>query len=207
MFIVGKYEASEVARPEGDVQVAVDAYGRVKPSGGTAGTPSGAVQSVQGVTDGTPIPSVGQGDVLDLTPVLDTGIYADNEVLFITQELANAVRVAAGRALPINLEVLDEDDQGQPFDLLFLDSNVSIGTLNAAVSITDANARKIIGRYQVLTGDYYDLGGARYASISLDPKWLKAAAASTSLWVAGVSRGTGTYTASGLKIKIGVSWD
>lgn len=30
MFIAGKYEASPVARPEGDVQVAVDAYGAVK---------------------------------------------------------------------------------------------------------------------------------------------------------------------------------
>ena len=36
---------------------------------------------------------------------------------------------------------------------------------------------------------------------------LKAAAASTTLYVAAISRGTGTYTASGVRLKLGLVWD
>jgi hypothetical protein len=54
MFIAGKYTASPVAGVDGqDIQVAVDQYGNVKTAGaGTAGTPSGGVQSVQTPADG-----------------------------------------------------------------------------------------------------------------------------------------------------------
>jgi hypothetical protein len=48
-YITGKYTASPVAGADGqDIQVAVDQYGNVKTAGaGTAGSPSGGVQSVQ----------------------------------------------------------------------------------------------------------------------------------------------------------------
>jgi hypothetical protein len=50
-YITGKYTASPVAGADGqDIQVAVDQYGNVKTAGaGTAGSPSGGVQTVQGL--------------------------------------------------------------------------------------------------------------------------------------------------------------
>lgn len=172
---------------------------------------------------GNPVEINGLGDVLDFTPVLDTSQYADGDVLFITQILPKAVRfnteIITGndqrkgcRAWLTGVTVLDEDDQGAAFDLLFLDTNVSIGTINQAVSITDANARKILGRLPIGSGDYYDLGGCRFADVAPPlPMLLKAAPpvgqANRDLWVAGVSRGTGTYTASGMKLKFRLAWD
>ena len=145
------------------------------------------------------------GDVLALTPTLDTAIYADGDVLFDTVAIANAANSGVEFMQVVTINVLDEDDQGAAFDLLFLDSNVSIGTVNAAVSVTDANARSILGRVSVASGDYYDLGGCRIATVRLSgPLALKVAAGATTLYVAGVSRGTGTYTASGMKLKIGI---
>lgn len=167
-----------------------------------------------------PVQIDGLGDVLDFTPVLDTSIYADGDVMWITQILQGALRLndvnPAGlgrRCWLTGVTVLDEDDEGSAFDILFLDSNVSIGTLNNAVSITDANARKIIGRLPISSGDYYDLGGCRFADVAPPlPMLLKGAAPSgqpnRDLWVAGVCRGTPTYTAAtDLKLKFRLRWD
>lgn len=144
------------------------------------------------------------GTVLDFTPVLDTSIYADGDVLFDTAALASAFDYAAGVRTLQSVQVLDEDDQGIKIDLIFLDSNVSLGTFNGAPNISDANARKIIGSCSILTTDYVDFGGARIGSKGNIGQLLKAAAASTTLYVAGITRGgTPTYTASGLKFKFG----
>lgn len=145
------------------------------------------------------------GDVLALTPTLDTNIYADGDVLFDTVAISNAAAPSVEFMQVVSVNVLDEDDQGAAFDLVFLDALVSLGTVNAAVSVADANARSILGRIPIASGDYYDMGGCRIATVRLSgPLALKVAAGATTLYVAGVSRGTGTYTASGLKLKIGI---
>lgn len=158
-------------------------------------------------SDQTPLPQVGQGDVLDVTLSLDTNAYGDGDVLADTQAVTGAFRAAGGRAFLKNIIVLDEDDQGQGLDLIFLDANHSIGTENSAPSVTDANARTIIGRLQIPSGAFYDLGGSRIAFIDAGMIMLKAAAASTTLYVAAISRGTGTYTASGIRLKLALVWD
>jgi hypothetical protein len=146
-------------------------------------------------------------DVLDLTLSLDTSIYADGDVLADRQELANAVRFAGGVAYLHSLFVLDEDDQGVDFDLIFLNADVTLGTENAAASITDANARTEIGRVSVVAADYYDQGGSKVACIKNIGLMLKAAPGVTSIYVGAISRGTGTYTVSGIRLKLGLMWE
>jgi hypothetical protein len=144
------------------------------------------------------------GTVLDLTPVLDTNIYADGDVLFDTIALASAFDYGAGVRTLQSVHILDEDDQGVALDLVFLDTLVSLGTFNAAPNISDANARKVLGWLHFATTDYIDLGGSRIAIKTGIALMLKAAAASTSLFVAGITRGgTPTHTAAGLKLKLG----
>jgi len=144
--------------------------------------------------------------VLDLTLSLDTNIYADADVLAATQEVPLAFSAPGGTLTLRNVVVLDEDDQGIAFDILFLNAASSIGTENAAVSVTDALARTIIGRVSVAGGDYYDLVANRLAVVSNINQVLRAAEGSTSLYVACVSRGAGTYSASGIKLKFGVTY-
>lgn len=142
-------------------------------------------------------------DVIDLTLSTDTNVYADNEVLADTQELPLAVKQPGGIARLVSLVVLDEADQGAAFDLIVLDADVSIGTENGNVAITDTNARRIIGRVAIASGDYYDLVGSRIAVKNSIDQILKAASGSTSLYVAAISRGTGTYAASSIRLKFG----
>jgi hypothetical protein len=154
------------------------------------------------------IGSVGSGlVVLDLTLTLDTNIYADGDLMVDATALTTAVRVAAGTSRLVSVVVLDEDDQGVAFDLLFLNAATSLGSLNAAVNLTDAMGRTLIGKVAVATGDYYDFGGCRAAFKSDLNMLLKAASASTTLYVAAVSRGAGTYTAAGIRIKVGLVQD
>lgn len=144
-------------------------------------------------------------NVIDVTLSLDTSAYADGDVLADTQEVAGLFPAGGGCMVLQSVTVLDEDDQGVGLDILFLDSNVSLGTENSAPSISDANARSILGRVSVTASDYFDLGGSRIATIAGLGLVLKGAAGATSVWVAAVTRsGTPTYTAAGLKLKLGV---
>jgi hypothetical protein len=162
---------------------------------------------------GSILKNVGYSDVLDVTLSLDTNIYADGDVLAATQEIASAVRIAAGRALPLSLQVVDEDDQGTALDLLFFRSNISIGSENAAFSIDDAGSRDLLGWVRVAATDFTDWGAFRTATIkNSDAAWhmglWEAAAAATSIYVAAIVRsGTPTYSASGIRLKISVVQD
>lgn len=146
----------------------------------------------------------GLADLIDVTLSLDTLIYAAGDVLADTQALANAVRVNGGRAILQSLTVVDEDDQGQPLDLVFFGATQSLGIENAAVSITDLAARDILGIVPVVAADFIDLGGVRTATLRNVGLLLEAAAASRDLFVGAISRGTGTYTLNGLRLRLGL---
>jgi hypothetical protein len=139
--------------------------------------------------------------VIDITPVLDTSAYADNDVLFVPIALPTyraANQTGPARKL-VSVVILDEADQAQDIDLIFLNGDATLGTFNGAVNISDADARKILGTVSVLIADYCDTINSQVATkrdinlIMQNPTY-----------IAGVLRsGTPTYTASSLKIKLG----
>lgn len=173
------------------------------------GTTTPVVSTSADVTGGhrEEVLASGHGDGFEVTLSLDTSAYADGDVLADTQTLTDAVRVAGGRALLHSLVVIDEDDQKQTFDLLFFSANRSLGTENAAPSISDANARDFLGSVRVSTGDYLDLGGVAVATVRNVGLFLEAAAGSRDLYLGAIVRGAATYTASGLRLRLGLLWD
>lgn len=142
-----------------------------------------------------------QPNVYDVTPVLEASILADNDVFFIATEVPGVFDKGLPRILD-SVEVLDGDDQATEFDLIFFNATATIGTLNAGVTISDADAAKVIGRVSFLTTDAIDLINSTLfvkTGIGLIMKGV-----TSSVWVAGVVRsGTPTYTAAGFKIKLG----
>lgn len=156
----------------------------------------------------TPNPMVGLSDVLDVTLSLDTSAYADNDVLAAPQEVTNFFRKPGGVAILQSLELIDEDDQAIDVDVVFLNANGSIGNENAAFAPADSVARTIIGKVSLTSTDYMDCSNSQIAFKGLLGWPMKAAADTTSVWVAAVVRsGTPTFTASGIRLKIGVIWD
>lgn len=140
--------------------------------------------------------------VHELTLSLDTNVYAAGDVLADRQELAGVVGLGAGCGVIQSVVLLDESDQAQALDLIFLSADVTLGTENAAVSISDTNAGYIVGVVEVAAGDYVDLGGCQVAHKENLGIGFQTAAGSTSLYVGAVSRGTGTYAASAIKLKV-----
>lgn len=152
----------------------------------------------------THIGQVGSNDdVIDVTLSLDTSAYADLDVLADTQSVSSVARVNAGVVILESITVIDEDDQKQGFTLIFLDTNNSLGTENSPPNISDANARQILGFVKILAADYVDLGGVSIACIRGIGLEMKAAAGVTTMYVGAILNGTGTYTASGIKLKLG----
>ncbi|MCV0395465.1 MAG: hypothetical protein K5872_22215 [Rhizobiaceae bacterium] len=145
-------------------------------------------------------------DVVDVTLVADTNAYADNDVLAVPQEVHSVFLEAGGTRLLHSVMLLDEADQGQDIDLLFFNADATLGTINSAVSISDADARKLIGKVSIVQADYSDLVNSQFASKGDLNMVLKAADPSASLWIGAVVRsGTPTYAADSIKLKLGLA--
>lgn len=145
-------------------------------------------------------------DVIDVTLVTDTNAYADNDVLVIPQKVVGFFTSPGGTRRLKSIVLLDEADQAQDIDLLFFNADATLGTINAAVSMSDADARKVIGAVSLVAADYVDLVNGQVA-VKQGLDWiLKAADDEADLWIGAVCRsGTPTYAASSLKLKLGVA--
>lgn len=149
---------------------------------------------------------VGASDiVVTITPTLAAEAHSAGDLLFDSTEIANAVRVAAGTAIVQSITVVDKGDQKPEINLLFANAATDFGTLGAAPDPDDTEAATVIGVVNVPSGDYVDLGGASVATVSNVGLLLKAGAATTSLYLAGIAVGTPTpASTSDLVISIGL---
>ena len=150
---------------------------------------------------------IGESDLLDVTLVLSTDQYASGDVLVVPQEIAGAMRVNGGTGVIQSIEVLDKDDQGGILDLVFFSESASLGTINAAVSISDTDAALKLGTVEIVAADYVDFINSQSVTIPNVGIGLKAAADSRSLWIGAISRDTKTYTASGIVLRIFILQD
>ncbi len=107
-----------------------------------------------------------------------------------------------------SIQIIDQDDQKAAFDIYYLSANNAMGTENSGPSISDANATTVVGPFSVAVADYKDLGGASVAKIVNIGQPIIAASGTSDGYIA-VVNGTGapTYTASGIKLRIGVLLD
>lgn len=131
---------------------------------------------------------------------LDTSIYASGDLLADTQAIAGALRVAGLTSKLTALTLLDKDNNtAAQIDVVFLRSNTSMGAENSAPTISDANAgTEIIGVVQVLAADFVAIGTGKQATKILPVPMDLYAAAGTTVYVALITRGTPTQTASGI---------
>jgi hypothetical protein len=153
-----------------------------------------------------PVPASGFLERVEAILTLDTNIYATNDLLADTQEIASAFVNSHPVAL-FDLRIVDEDDQGTAVDIYLLRSNTSLGTENNAFAPTDAMSREMLKRIVIAAGDWYDEGAFRVASKALPDGigCILKPTAGTSLYIAAVCRsGTPTYTANGIRVQLGL---
>lgn len=140
--------------------------------------------------------------IFEVKPALDTAAYTAGDTLFVTTEIPNAFIGSRGNALLHSICINDKDDAESQIDLVFLRSNTNIGLLNNAPSISDANADEIIAVVPCST--MYDMGGCRVL-VANTVGQIVYCSSGTSLWVAGITRGAPTHSATGLTVKIGLA--
>lgn len=144
--------------------------------------------------------------VSDLT--LDTSAYADGDVLSDGITITNAVRASTLTSLITDICVIDKSDQGQPFEILFFSQSITLtGAKNAAWAVSNSDMDYFLGIVSIGTGDYIDLGSNRVAHIRNLGLQIKNTASSTSVFMYTRSRGTGTYSVNGLRVKVGIVRD
>lgn len=141
----------------------------------------------------------GNTKTVDMTFVLDTNIYESGDVLSDRVVCPACMRVDNGTGVLSGFSLHDEDAQGIECDMVFLSANVALGTINTAPSITDANARNILGIVNVPAASWVDLGAAKVATILNVNLPIKPVPGTDDIYVALITRGTPTHTASGIR--------
>jgi hypothetical protein len=134
---------------------------------------------------------------ITVTPVLDTNAYAAGDVLFAATELDFGNALVSG--VIKHASILDQDDQAaQTITLYFAGSTFTLGTVNSAISISDADAAKLLGTAAVTTST--DLINSRFGQNT--DIGLPFTVNGGSLYVAASTGGAGTHSASGLKLRV-----
>jgi hypothetical protein len=141
-------------------------------------------------------------EVITFTPVLNASVLANNEVFMVDHEVKGVFNKNLPRKLQ-SIVVLDGDDQNVAFDLVFSSAAITLGTANDVVSITDANAANVLGvvKFVVATHAQDFINSIVFVMANIG---LIMQGTSSSLFVSAIVRsGTPTFTASGMKIKLG----
>lgn len=141
----------------------------------------------------------------EIIPVVTAVQYTAGDVLFNTTELANAFPANGGTITLEEVFVFDRDDQGVEMDIVFLNAAYDLGTVNSPLDILAAEATAIQAFITLATWE--DMTAFKMAWIRPPNvgEVMKAAAASRSLYVAGISRGTPTHSVGGLTVRVVVS--
>lgn len=128
-----------------------------------------------------------------VTPTISTSIYAAKDNVGGVMEFTNAAATSGGTIEVLNVQVVDNDQEMAPFDLVFFDRNPASGTFtdNAAMDPTDAELATVVGVLSI--GSYADLNDNAVADI---PYGRTMVLNGTSLYGALVARTTPTYTAT-----------
>ena len=147
-------------------------------------------------------------DLIDIDLLTDTAAIANNQIISDYVEIPYAVSESGGSCILQSITLLDDGDQGAAMDLVFATADTDLGVLNQAVSDDDAGAGGILGF--VSLSNYFDGVAWKLATKTNIGLVLKAAAGSTSIYVAAVNRSGADvdYVATDdLHLRIGVVKD
>ena len=195
----------------GTAVMAADAVGAASSPGASERIPyqkldHGAAGSSSPVTVLNPLPVGQKIEWIQITPTLDTSIYASGDLLFDVTTITSAALGSGGAVELVSCVVTDEDEQGTAIDIYLTSSSTSWGSLNAAVAATDAMSRSIQAYVPIAAADFKDIGGALVAmpTTSKNMGIICETSGSANLYAVGIVRsGTPTYTASGVRISLG----
>lgn len=137
------------------------------------------------------------GDVIDVTPTIQAAAYDTGDVLFSsTATITDAMRINAGKGKLESITLIDKGDQGAKVTLVFFKSTESLGTVNVAPSIADADIENTLGYVIIDTTDYLDVGGAKFATLKNIGLLVESDTGSKDIFFSAIVTGTPTYAST-----------
>jgi hypothetical protein len=178
---------------------------------GTFGTPATTeVLSMQGGAGMTPVATVGKSVTKTITMTADTAIMASADIIADTQQMDAAFRVADGTGVINCITVFDPDDNAAfAFDVYVHRTTTSMGSENAGITISDANAAAgIIGVVSFATTDAKDLINGRMYHKSNLGLVVSAVSGTDDLYFSIVNgSGTPTFAGGSIPMVVGILQD
>jgi hypothetical protein len=152
----------------------------------------------------------GKTVVKTITMTATTTILAAADIIADTQQMDAALRVTDGTGVIQSMTVFDPDDNAAfAFDVYIHNTSTSMGTENAAISISDANAAAgILGVVSFATTDAKDLiNGRMYHKANLGIP-VTAVSGTDDLYFSVVNgSGTPTFAGGSMPIRVGILQD
>ena len=102
--------------------------------------------------------------VIRLTPTITGVQYANNDILFDTAEMVNAVESPGGASKLVNVSLWTKSNDVFDIELLFFQVDQSMGTVNAGRNVSDADwaTAKYLGHLVLnCSEEDYNYGGGR----------------------------------------------
>lgn len=147
-------------------------------------------------------------DIFEVTLTLDdSGAYADGDLLAESQSIGDVLEDCTAPSVILqSLVLLDKSDQGEDLDILILSAEEDLGTENSAIAISDAEAGSILTLIPIVSSDYVGLVNSQIVVKNAQDEGMGVLckpASGINLWIAAISRGTGSYATDGIEIKLG----
>lgn len=141
----------------------------------------------------------GARTVVDVTFVSQAAAFAAGDVLTDQISVPGVTRFNNGTALLTDLIILDGDDNtAAAMTVVLFSANVTLGAMNGAIGISDADALNILGIVQIAAGDWQDLINSRAAHKTGLNIGIKPVSGATNIYAQLVTAGSPTQTVSGL---------
>jgi hypothetical protein len=142
---------------------------------------------------------------VSVQPTLDTDAYTANDAIGGMLTFSGAVRGQSTTGVLQTVVIIDDDLQDAETELWLFDQSFTATADDAAFDPTDADLENLIGVVSTADGTYYDGSDnsvcvIRNIGLVLDLK-------GPSLFGQLVTRGTPTYAAAGLTVKLGILQD
>ena len=146
--------------------------------------------------------------VHDVSPTVTTNACSDGEIIFNATKIENMVSTKGGSCIIQSVELIDDDDNGATIDLVFFNALLTLGTAGGPIDAADgAVPDNILGVVKVT--NYFDGINWQIGHKNNIGLVIKAADTVRDVYVAAINRhgGAKTWTAAGIKLKIGVIQD
>ena len=134
--------------------------------------------------------------VKQLEVTTDTTAYAVGDVILPAEKLGDVTLRAASGAMLTNLSVADVDEVSPGLDFHFFSSEVSVGSGNAAFTVTDSDAEHYCGKSTVTSADYVDEGAFTFAAEDSLSLAIVSGGENSDVWVVITATAAVTFTST-----------